>query len=104
MQNINNQFESEEKTVRESLLKMGFHAVIVEDMLSVIKSKDPALRFKRNETLRETANLLKGTRSGLRPWLVYDLLSKISGLTVNYMQRICQNINPVNMLKNGTKN
>jgi hypothetical protein len=104
MQSTEIQFKSEETEVKDILMKMGVSVSSADQMISAIKNKNAEGRLRRNEALRETAILLKGIRSGLRPWFVHDLLSKLSGLTVNTIQRICLSVNPITTQKNGTKN
>jgi len=97
-----NQFRTEEHEIRNALKKVGCTEDYINEQMDVLLSNDPIFKGIRNEVIREVSKLLKGTRSGMRPWLVYDLLSKITGLSAIYLREISNN--PNKNLKNGTKN
>jgi hypothetical protein len=98
------QFKTEELEVRNTLKKLGYTDDYIESQMSAILNSDPDFKALRNEVIREVSKLLKGIKSGLRPWLVYDLLSKVTGLSTSYIREISNSINPTKKLKNGTKN
>jgi hypothetical protein len=102
MQETMDQFKTEEREIRSALKKIGCTDDYIESQMSAIKNPD--FKGLRNEGIREVSRLLKGTRSGIRPWMVYDLLSKFTGLTFNYLREISNSSNPTKKLKNGSKN
>jgi hypothetical protein len=104
MQETMPQFKTEELEVRNTLKKLGYTDDYIESQMSAILNSDPDFKALRNEVIREVSKLLKGIKSGLRPWLVYDLLSKVTGLSTSYIREISNSINPTKKLKNGTKN
>lgn len=98
-----NQTETEESVI-SSLLKLGYPDKEITNTLLIIKSDNPDLKAQRNVTIRELAKILKGTQTGLRPWLVYDMLSKVTGLSPQTIKVISNSRNPKKFIKNGSKN
>lgn len=104
MESVLDQVQTEEQLVRKILQERGFTAEFIDSAMNAIKDPEPEQKIYRNIMIREVAKILKGVGVAFRPYYVTDLLSKITGLSPNYISTISLSRNPQNMLKNGTKN
>jgi hypothetical protein len=97
---ISSQFETEENIIAKSLIeRAGYELFHASDLIYAIEDKDPTHRKERNHAIKEVSCILKSNKCALRPYYVFSLLSKISGLSPGYIQRISNSENPVEMLK-----
>ncbi len=99
-----NQFQTEEQLIRITLKQRGFNDEFINNAMDAIKNDEPEQKIYRNIMIREVAKILKGVGVSFRPYYVTELLSKITGLSPNYITTISLSKNPQNILKNGTKN
>ena len=96
--------KSTQTVIHKALEKLGYPEEFINSRICSLKDNDPNNRVQRVLVINEISRILKGVGVSYRPYYVHELLSKITGLSPNYIQVISNTINPENILKNGSKN
>jgi 2-iminoacetate synthase ThiH len=99
MDEIVNQFKAEEEEIKGYLMKSGLNELSSTIFIDTIKSNDPDKKAERNVSIKQLAEILKGRSCALQNWYIYDLLSKVTGLSPSYINRIAYEKDPASILK-----
>jgi len=96
---IANQFKTEEEEIRRCLLKASYSLEDIEMRIGILRNQDPENRVTRNKTMREVYTIMKGRICNLQRGYAASVLSRFSGLSINYVINICNYIDPTYGLK-----
>jgi hypothetical protein len=104
METIINQFETEEKLLRENLLKAGYVNDTIDKHITLLKTTDPDEKALRNIIIREITIALKGSSCGLKTWYIHNTIAKITNLSPQTVQLISNTRNPEDVIYRRRKN
>lgn len=100
MNSIVNQFITEENEIRANLKKAGYSDDDIDARFALLKNQDPDAKIRRNSAIREIAVVMKKYPVALKSFKVHDLIAKVTGLSPNYINQICTQVDPTKLLKN----
>ena len=94
-----NQFKTEEKEIRKVLLKAGYSLEDTDMRIEILRNQDPEKRITRNKIMREVYTTMKGRICNLQRGYAATVISRFTGLSINYVINICNYIDPTYGLK-----
>ncbi len=104
MKNTEYQFKTEENEIRNNLVKAGYPAEDIDYRINMLKNHDLDKKTLRNSIIREIAVVMKGRVCAIRKYRVNEILSRVTGLSPNYINTIANYIDPTKILKDRSKN
>lgn len=96
---IKNQAETEEKIIGDYLIKAGVSLKDLGDLFIAIENKTHNYKGMRNRAIKKVSDILRSNACGLRTAYAHSLISKVSGLSYGYVQRIAYDPHPENIIK-----
>jgi hypothetical protein len=100
MQSTIDQLTTEERVIKDNLLKAGITMDAIEEKLRIAKDSSANNKPARNIAIKEIADIMRGQECALQSWYVQGILSKITKLSPNYIQIISNTTNPADLLRN----